>query len=70
MEKEKFWELADLAKKKDPGFDLYWMAVTLEKATAPNLVSSANINVHLNLFKYSIIFLSKVINFLINNFKF
>lgn len=31
LEKENFWELTDLAKKKDPGFDLYWMAVALEK---------------------------------------
>ncbi len=31
LEKENFWELAQLAKKKDPGFDLYWMAAALEK---------------------------------------
>jgi hypothetical protein len=26
-----FWELAELAKKKDPGFDLYWMARACDK---------------------------------------
>ncbi|MGQ9723684.1 MAG: nucleotidyl transferase AbiEii/AbiGii toxin family protein, partial [Candidatus Jordarchaeum sp.] len=31
LENENFWALADLAKKKDPGFDLYWMAIALEK---------------------------------------
>jgi len=31
LEKENFWELSKLAKKKDPGFDLYWMAAALEK---------------------------------------
>ena len=31
LEKENFWELSKLAKKKDPGFDLYWMATALEK---------------------------------------
>jgi len=31
LEKENFWELSELAKKKDPGFDLYWMAAALEK---------------------------------------
>jgi hypothetical protein len=31
LDKENFWELADLARKKDPGFDMYWMAVALEK---------------------------------------
>ncbi|MBU4292598.1 MAG: nucleotidyl transferase AbiEii/AbiGii toxin family protein [Actinobacteria bacterium] len=31
LEKENFWELADLSKQKDPGFDLYWMATALEK---------------------------------------
>ena len=31
LEKENFLELADLARKKDPGFDMYWMAVALEK---------------------------------------
>lgn len=28
---ENLWELCELAKKKDPGFDLYWLAVAMEK---------------------------------------
>ncbi|MDY6863780.1 MAG: nucleotidyl transferase AbiEii/AbiGii toxin family protein [Thermodesulfobacteriota bacterium] len=28
---ENFWQLTELASKKDPGFDLYWMAVALGK---------------------------------------
>jgi len=28
---EDFWELTELAKQKDPGFDLYWLAVALHK---------------------------------------
>jgi len=31
LKKEDFWKLAELASKKDPGFDLYWMAIALEK---------------------------------------
>ena len=31
LKKEDFWELAKFASQKDPGFDLYWMAVALEK---------------------------------------
>lgn len=31
LEKEDFWKLTSLAKQKDPGFDLYWMAAALEK---------------------------------------
>ncbi len=31
LNKEDFWELTKLAPKKDPGFDLYWLAVALEK---------------------------------------
>ncbi len=31
LKKEKLWELARLAQQKDPGFDLYWLAVALEK---------------------------------------
>jgi hypothetical protein len=29
---ENLWELSALAKQKDPGFDLYWLAVAMEKA--------------------------------------
>ena len=32
LETEDFGELAELAVKKDPGFDLYWLAAALEKA--------------------------------------
>ncbi len=28
---ENLWELSALARKKDPGFDLYWLAVAMEK---------------------------------------
>jgi hypothetical protein len=31
LKKEDFWKLLDLAPQKDPGFDLYWLAVSLEK---------------------------------------
>ena len=31
LKKENFWKLTGLAKQKDPGFDLYWMAASLEK---------------------------------------
>jgi hypothetical protein len=31
LQKEDFWTLTDLAKQKDPGFDLYWMAIALHK---------------------------------------
>ncbi len=31
LKKEKFWSIAEIAIQKDPGFDLYWMAVALEK---------------------------------------
>jgi predicted nucleotidyltransferase component of viral defense system len=31
LKMESLWELAALAKKKDPGFDLYWLAVALKK---------------------------------------
>lgn len=31
LKKENFWNLVKLAIEKEPGFDLYWMAITLEK---------------------------------------
>lgn len=31
LQKEDFWKLIELASKKDKGFDLYWLAVALEK---------------------------------------
>jgi len=31
LKREDFWELTRLASKKDPGFDLYWLAIALEK---------------------------------------
>jgi hypothetical protein len=31
FKKEDFWKLLELAPQKDPGFDLYWFAVALEK---------------------------------------
>lgn len=31
LETEDFWELTELAAKKDPGFDLYWLALALDK---------------------------------------
>lgn len=31
LKKEDIWDLTELAIKKDPGFDLYWLAVALEK---------------------------------------
>ena len=31
LRKEDFWGLTKFASQKDPGFDLYWMAVALEK---------------------------------------
>jgi len=31
LEREDIWELARSAEKKDPGFDLYWLAIALEK---------------------------------------
>lgn len=31
LKKEDFWELTRLASKKDPGFDLYWLAIALQK---------------------------------------
>jgi len=31
LKSEDFWELTELAAKKDPGFDLYWLALALEK---------------------------------------
>lgn len=31
LKKEDFWQLLNFAKKKDPGFDLYWLAVALNK---------------------------------------
>ncbi len=31
LKKEDFWELTELASQKDPGFDLYWLAVALDK---------------------------------------
>lgn len=31
LQKEDFWKLSELAGKKDAGFDLYWMAVALER---------------------------------------
>lgn len=32
LQNENFWRLLDLAPHKDPGFDLYWLAIALEKA--------------------------------------
>jgi len=31
LQTENLWELCALAKEKDPGFDLYWLAVAMEK---------------------------------------
>ncbi len=31
LKTENFWELVELASQKDPGFDLYWLAVALNK---------------------------------------
>lgn len=31
LKNEDIWKLTDLAAKKDPGFDLYWLAVSMEK---------------------------------------
>ncbi|MDZ7262576.1 MAG: nucleotidyl transferase AbiEii/AbiGii toxin family protein [candidate division KSB1 bacterium] len=31
LKKEDFWKLLELAPQKDPGFDLYWLAVAFEK---------------------------------------
>ena len=31
LETEDFWNLVELAKQKDPGFDLYWLAIALNK---------------------------------------
>jgi hypothetical protein len=31
LKDEDFWKLTKLAKGKDPGFDLYWMAIALKK---------------------------------------
>ena len=31
LERENFWNLVELAKQKDPGFDLYWLANALHK---------------------------------------
>jgi predicted nucleotidyltransferase component of viral defense system len=31
LKKEDFWKLIELAKQKDPGFDLYWLAIALHK---------------------------------------
>ncbi len=31
LETENFWNLVELAKQKDPGFDLYWLAIALHK---------------------------------------
>lgn len=31
LETEDFWELTELAMKKDPGFDLYWLSQALQK---------------------------------------
>ncbi|MBW1717844.1 MAG: nucleotidyl transferase AbiEii/AbiGii toxin family protein [Deltaproteobacteria bacterium] len=31
LKKENIWELADLAVEKDPGFDLYWLAVAMNE---------------------------------------
>jgi predicted nucleotidyltransferase component of viral defense system len=31
LKDEDFWKLTELAKEKDPGFDLYWMAIALKK---------------------------------------
>ena len=37
LKQEDFWRLATLSSQKDPGFDLYWMTVALEKvADFPN----------------------------------
>lgn len=30
LKKENFWKLIKLASQKDPGFDLYWMAIALQ----------------------------------------
>lgn len=31
LKKENLWKLLDLAPQKDPGFDLYWLAIAFEK---------------------------------------
>ena len=31
LETENFWDLVELAKQKDPGFDLYWLANALHR---------------------------------------
>jgi len=31
LKEQNFWKLVELAKQKDPGFDLYWLAVALYK---------------------------------------
>ncbi len=31
LNRENLWELSALAKEKDPGFDLYWLAIAMEK---------------------------------------
>ena len=31
LKTEDFWKLVELAKQKDPGFDLYWLAIALHK---------------------------------------
>ncbi|MBC7319735.1 nucleotidyl transferase AbiEii/AbiGii toxin family protein [bacterium] len=33
LKTENFWDMVKLASIKDPGFDLYWLAVALEKVT-------------------------------------
>jgi hypothetical protein len=31
LKTEDFWKIVELAKQKDPGFDLYWLAIALHK---------------------------------------
>jgi len=31
LKKENFWELTKIVSQKDAGFDLYWLAIALEK---------------------------------------
>jgi hypothetical protein len=37
LKNEDLWKLAELAKQKDLGFDLYWLAIALKKVESfPN----------------------------------
>ena len=45
LKNEDFWKLTELAKQKDPGFDLYWLAIAFREVEAfPDQIKFWNVS--------------------------